>query len=424
MEDKEGGMHLKSILNFVQPHHGFVYGAVHWRSEGKRTVLDIEIRPRKRSKPICSKCGKPGPGYNTLPVRRFEFVPLWGIAVFFLYAMRRVNCAACGVKVERVPWATGKNHLTITYAWFLARWARRLSWKEVAQVFQTNWDNVFRSVKMAVTWGLAHRNLDNVTAIGIDEIAWKKGHKYLTLVYQIDAGCKRLLWIGKERTQKTLRQFFDEFGKERTKQLRFICSDMWKPYLKTVAEFAGQAMHILDRFHVMTHFGKAIDKIRATEARELKAKGQEPVLTGSRWCLLKKPENLTEKQTVKLKELLIINLKSVRAYLLKEDFQHFWRYKTAGWAARFLDDWCKRTMRSRLVPMKKVAQMLRTHRELLLNWFRAKSLVALGAVEGLNNKAKVTSRKAYGFKSFDVMKIALYHTLGDLPEPKANHKFC
>lgn len=417
-------MLLKSILNRVQLHHGFVYGAARWNDRGKRLVLEIEIRARKGSRPTCSRCGKSGPGYDTLPQRRFEFVPLWGIAVFFLYALRRVDCVGCGVKVERIPWAEGKNHLTTTYAWFLARWARRLSWKEVAVVFATSWDNVFRSVKMAVAWGLAHRNLDNVVAIGIDEIAWKKGHKYLTLVYQIDTGCRRLLWVGKERTQKTLRQLFKEFGSERTARLGFICSDMWQPYLRIVAEVAGKALHIIDRFHVMTHFGKAIDKVRATEARELKAKGQQPVLTGSRWCLLKRPDRLTDQQTVKLKELLAINLKSVRAYLLKEDFQHFWRYKSAAWAGRFLDEWCRRTMRSRLAPMKKVARMLRTHRQLLLNWFRAKEKVALGAVEGFNNKAKVTSRKAYGFRSFDVLKIALYHTLGNLPEPEGTHKFC
>ena len=298
-----------------------------------------------------------------LPARRFEFVPLWDIAAFFVYAQRRVDCSGCGVKVEKVPWAEGKNHLTTTYAWFLAHWARHLSWKEVGEVFQTSWDNVFRSVKMAVAWGLAHRNLENVTAI--DEIAYKKGHKYLTLVYQIDAGCRRLLWIGKEHTQKMLRQFFKEFGKERTARLKFICSDMWKPYLRIVAEMAGQAIHILDRFHIMTQMNKALDKVRAQETRDLKDKGEQPVLTRNRWCILKRPENLTEKQSVKLKELLACNLKTIRAYLLKEDFQRFWQYQKADWVAKFLDDWCKRTMRSRLKPMKKVAKMLCSHRELL-----------------------------------------------------------
>ena len=418
-------MQIKSILNQIQLHHGFVYGTVCLVEKAKRKLLEIEIRPRKGSRPVCSGCGIPGPGYDTLPVRRFEFVPLWGIAVFFLYAMRRVNCPSCGVKVERIPWAEGKNHLTTTYAWFLAKWAKRLSWKEVADAFQTKWDNVYRSVKMAVAWGLANRNLDNIAAIGIDEICWKKvGSKFLTLVYQIDNGCKRLLWIGKDRTKKTLTSFFDEFGPDRSSLLRFVCTDMWKPYLLVVAEKASQAINILDRFHIMSHMNKAIDKVRATEFKTLKAKGKQAILTGSRWCLLKRPENCNEKQAVKLKELVAINLKTVRAYLLKEDFQRFWDYKSVGWAAKFLDQWCKRTMRSRIDPMKKIAKMLRSHRSLILNWFRAKELIALGAVEGLNNKAKVTTKKAYGFKNIDVIKLALYHTLGKLPEPEVTHKFC
>jgi transposase len=277
---------------------------------------------------------------------------------------------------------------------------------------------------MAVAWGLAHRVIEDVTAIGIDEIAYRKRHKYLTMVYQIDAGCRRLLWVGKKRTQKTLRQFFKEFGKERIAQIQFICSDMWKPYLRIVAKEAGHALHILDRFHIISQMNKALDKVRAQETRELKAKGEQPVLTKSRWCILKRPDKLTEMQGVKLKELLACNLKTIRAYLLKEDFQRFWHYKRAAWAGKYLDAWCTRTMQSRLPPMKKVAKMLRSHRELLLNWFRAREKVALGAVEGLNNKAKVTCRRSYGFRSYEVLKVALYHTLGCLPEPEGTHRFC
>lgn len=417
-------MQINYILNRIQKHNGFVYGQARLKKKRTQMILEIEIRPRQNSHPICSGCEKKGPGYDTLPFRWFQFVPFWGMAVFFLYGLRRVDCPRCGVKVERVPWAQGKNHMTTTLAWFLARWAKRLSWKETAEAFQTTWDNVFRSVKMAVAWGLTHRNLENVTAIGIDEISWGKGPKYLTLVYQIDAGCRRLLWIGRERTQKTLRAFFEDFGQEAAARLRFICSDMWKPYLRIVAELAGQAVHILDRFHIMSQVGKAIDKVRAQEVKQLKAKGEEPVLTHSRWCFLKRPENLSDKQTVKLKELLALNLKTVRAYLLKEDLQRFWSYITPGWAGRFLDEWCQRTLRSRIDPMKKVAKMLRNHRGLLLNWFRVKDRIALGAVEGFNNKAKLTTKKAYGFRSYEVVKIALYHTLGDLPQPTVTHKFC
>jgi len=419
-------MQLQTILNHVQPHHGFVYGTAKWRCKGPLPVIEIEIRPRKGSKVICSGCGKPRPGYDTRPTtREWQFIPFWGILVFFVYAMRRVNCPDCGIKVERVPWATGKNRIVTTYAWFLASWAKRMSWKDVARSFHVSWDSVFRSVKMAVAWGLEHRNLDGITAIGIDEIAWKKGKdKFMTLVYQIDAGKKRLLWIGKDRTKKTLCSSFETFGEKRCAGLRFVCTDMWKPYLNVVAQYAKHALNILDRFHIMKHMNEALDKVRNQEIKSLKAKGKEPVLTGSKWCLLKKPENLTENQEIKLKELLAINLKSIRAYLLKEDFQFFWQYKSATWAGKFLDAWCKRTMRSKIDPMKKVALMLRSHRELILNWFRAKDQILLGAVEGLNNKAKTTSKKAYGFKAYEVAKIALYHTLGDLPEPEVTHRFC
>jgi len=183
-------------------------------------------------------------------------------------------------------------------------------------------------------------------------------------------------------------------------------------------------VNILDRFHIMCHMNKAIDEVRANEVKELKAKGEEPVLTKSRWCLLKRPENLTDKQVDRLGDLLKCNLKTVRAYVLKEDFQRFWEYTSAGWAVKFLDEWCERTMRSRLKPMKKVAKMLRRHKELLINWFRAKGEIALGCVEGFNNKAKVVTKRSYGFRSFDVLKTALYHSLGDLPEPKVAHRFC
>ena len=417
-------MRIKTILNRLQRQPGFVYGKALLGEERDSLSLQVELRPRANSRPQCSGCGQPGPGYDRLPQRRFEFVPLWGLKVFFLYAPRRVDCPLCGVRVEALPWASGKQHLTTTFSWFLARWAKRLSWSEVAEVFHTTWHQVFCAVEMAVEWGRNHLPLDGIEAVGIDEIQWQRGHHYLTLVYQIDAHCKRLLWIGKDRTAKTLLRFFRWFGKPRTEALHFLCSDMWKPYLKVVAKKAGHALHILDRFHIVAHLSKAIDKIRAQEARDLKAKGYEPVLTRTRWLLLKRPENLTIDQDIKLADLLRYNLRSVRAYLLKEEFQLFWTYVSPGWAGRFLDHWCTKTQRSRLEPMKKVARMLRTHRELLLNWFRAKGTISSGIVEGFNNKAKLTTRKAFGFSTFRAIEVALYHTLGSLPEPESTHRFC
>ena len=183
-------------------------------------------------------------------------MPLWAIEVVLVYAMRRVDCSRCGVTVEQVPWGDGKRHLTRAYAVFLSRWARRPSWKEVASIFNTSWEAVYRSVTWVVEYGLAHRNLDGVTAIGVDEVQFQKGHRCSTVVYQINAGCRRLLWVGRERTAKTLLRFFKMLGRERTAAIRFVCSDMWRSYLKVIAKKAGQAIHILDRFHIVARLKK------------------------------------------------------------------------------------------------------------------------------------------------------------------------
>jgi transposase len=426
-EQARSRMLIKTILNRVQKFKSFVYAKVRLAEEEGQAVLLVTVVPRANSRAECSGCGQKRAGYDDLDERRFEFVPLWGIAVFFLYVMRRVDCPNCGVVVESVPWGNGKHQLTTTYAWFLAKWAKRLSWKEVSEAFQTSWEKVFSAVSMAVAWGLSHRDLSGVTAIGIDEVLWHRGHKYLTVVYQVNEHCKRLLWVGIDRKAKTLMRFFRDFGEERTRQLRFICSDMWQPYLKVLAYKAKKgllsAVHLLDRFHLAQNMNKAIDKVRAAEAKKLKEQGIE-VLKRSRWCVLKRPENLTENQELKLAELARWNLKTFRAYLLKEDFQGFWDYVSPAWAGKFLDRWCYRTMRSRIEPMKKIARSLRNHRELILNWFRAKGLISLGAVEGLNNRLKLTFRKSYGFRTFKATEIALYHTMGDLPEPPTTHRFC
>lgn len=416
-------MQLQTILNRVEKHKSFVYGKARFVPEAKRLTLQVEIHERKGSRPVCSGCRRKRPGYDRLPQREYQFVPLWGILVFFLYAPRRVECPKCGVKVEHVPWCQGKQQTTTTYRWFLAAWARRLSWSEVAEVFGTSWQTVFRSVDYAVRWGIAHDCWDGIKAIGIDEIAWRKGHKYLTLVYQIDEGRKRLLYVARQRTKAALGGFFNLLTEQQIKSLKFVVSDMWQNYLDVVAERAEQAVHILDRFHIMANMNKALDQIRREEVKRLKEDGYEPILKHSRWCLLKRPENRTAKQTVKIGELLQYNLRTVRGLLHKEEFQRFWEYTSPYWAGRFLDEWTSRVMRSRLEPLKGVARSLREHRNLLLNWFHARGRLSAGVVEGFNNKAKLTMKKAYGFRTAEHLEVALFHTLGDLPEPEFTHRF-
>ena len=193
--------------------------------------------------------------------------------------MRRVNCRRCGiVAVEEVPWGDGKRTLTKAYMLFLARWARRLSWKETAEAFRTSWDKVFDAVEHVVTFGLEHRVLGQIDAIGVDEIQYAKGHKYLTLVYQIDLDVTRLLWVGRERTIESFRGFFAVIGDELASKIVFVCSDMWEPYLKVIREKCSEALHILDRFHIVAKMNKALDEVRAGESRRIASEGGVPVL--------------------------------------------------------------------------------------------------------------------------------------------------
>jgi transposase len=175
-------MRLQTILNRVEKFKAFVYGEARIEEQAGGPALVVQVLPRKNSLPYCSGCLRRGRPYDQLKERRFEFVPLWGMLVSLAYRMRRVDCPRCGVTVEMVPWCDGKNRLTTTYRWFLASWARRLSWGEVGSIFRTSWDSVCRAVEHAVEWGLAHRDLSGVTAVGIDEVAWRRGHTSMTLL--------------------------------------------------------------------------------------------------------------------------------------------------------------------------------------------------------------------------------------------------
>ena len=245
------------------------------------------------------------------------------------------------------------------------------------------------SRERVVAYGKANRNLDHITAIGVDEIQRFHGQRSITMVYQFDAGCRRLLWIGRGRTKKAFKPFFTWFGVERCARVQFFCSDMWRPYLDLIAMHAPNAINVLDRFHLVTKLGKAVDKVRSAE----------------------------------MAKLVNLNLKTIKAYFFRLDLDRLLTYSIPEHAGEFLDDWCRRVMRSRIKPMMAIAKSFRVHRPLILNYFRACKVFSSGVVEGHNIKAKVGMRRAYGNRSDDVLEIALFHQLSALPEPPVTHRF-
>jgi transposase len=317
-----------------------------------------------------------------------------------------------------MPWSQGKCRLSVGLIWLLAAWCKLLAWDQVAKLFGVHWNTVATAVRQAVSYGLEHREIGGVLYIGIDELSRQKGHVYVTNVY--DLTTRKLLWSGEGRSQATLRAFFEEYGSDLQQTVKGVCCDMWQPYIDMIKEHLPEATMVFDKFHVIQHLLQAVDQVRRDEARELKKKNPE-LLKRTRYIWLKNPENLTDKQRARLGHLEKLNLRSNRAYLLKESFREFWNYKRKGWAKRFLRKWFWWATHSRLKPMRDFAWMLRRHEEGILSYFDER--ISNGAVEGMNNKAKVVSHRCYGFRTAATYITALYHCLGDLPEPQLVHRF-
>jgi len=423
-------MHLtfKTILNQIQPINGFIFSDERIRDyRGGGLIIDVTIREHKQREAICPKCGKACPTYDHLSEREWQFVPCWGLAVFFHYAPRRVSCPEHGILVEAMPWSDGKRPYCKAMMQFLGNWARRLSWQETATIFKVSWQAVYRAVDWMVDWGLKHRSLDGITAISMDEIHvghGKKSFNYLTVIYEIDAQCRRLLWVGRKRTAATLRKGLAALGDPVLKGIQYVCSDMWKAYLNVVGTRLKHACHMIDRFHITQHLNEAVDEVRRKDVAAMTARPRaKQKLKKMRWILLSRKTRVLGKAREKLNRLLSGRLQTGKAYILKEAFGHFWDYRSVTWAGAFMRAWIQRAKRSRIAPMIKVANMIEAHEGLILNWIRARREVFTGATEGLNNKARVVTRRSYGFRTFHIMELALYHTLGQLPEPAVTHEF-
>lgn len=379
----------------------------------------IQLEHRMDWRLPCGHCGTLSKVRDRLKERKWKHVPLWGIPVIIHYRPCRVRCPHCKrIRVESMPWSQGKCRLTVGLIWLLSGWSKLLAWEVVAKQYNVHWNTVAAAVRQAVDYGLKHRDLGDVLCIGVDELSRRKGHVYVTNVYDLEA--KRLIWSGEGRSQETLQAFFDEHGDALKEKVIGVCCDMWQPYIDMLQEHFPDAILIFDKFHIVQHLNKAVDEVRKAEALELKKENPE-LLKKSRYIWLKNPENLTDKQRSRLGHLEKMNLRTNRAYLLKEGFREFWNYWSKGWAKKFLNKWFWWATHSRLKPMRDFAWMLRRHQEGLLNYFELR--IDNGAVEGMNNKAKVVSHRSYGFRTVKTYITALYHCMGDLPEPKLVHRF-
>jgi transposase len=318
-------------------------------------------------------------------------------------SLRRLRCPTHGVVSEAVPFARPAAHLTRDLDDLLAWLATRMDKTAIARLCRVSWRTVGRACQRVVAAELDPDRLDGLFRIGVDEISWRKHHKYLTLV--VDHDRAKVVWGASGRDAKTLDEFFAELGPQRSASIEAISLDLGPAYLKSVrAEgHAPQAIVCADPFHLVKLVGDALDEVRREHWQELR-RLPDPKwarnFKGARWALLKNPDNLTDRQADQLARIRRRRGIIWRAYEMKEQFRAIFNgdLEPAD-AIALLDRWCARAQRSRLAPFVKVARTMRERRRLIVN--ALEHGISNGRVEGLNTKVRLIIRRGYGFHSAD-----------------------
>jgi len=357
--------------------------------------LVVGVKPSWR-RPRCSRCGRPGRGYDRQHGRRWRHLDLAGMQLVLHYDTRRVDCRRCAaVVVEQVPWAETSSWFTRPFENHVGYLAQRCDQTTVGKLMRVAWETVGGIVQRVVARRQDGDLLDGLTLIGVDELSYRRHHQYVTVVVDHVAG--RVVWAHPGKNAETLKAFFDELGAERCAKLEAVTIDMSAAYIKAVTEASPQAQIIFDRFHVQRLAHDALDEVRRAEVNQAATEAEQHGLKHTRWALQKNPWNLSGVERDRLSALPKVNRRLFRAYLLKEALAAVLDHKQVHVAGRKLNEWISWALRSRLEPFRRVARTLRAHAGGILAYVR--SGLSNGRTEGLNGKARTITRRAYGFHS-------------------------
>ena len=357
-------------------------------------------------KTVCKECGRTHFGWYDRTTRRVRDLSSGNTRVYLEFEVRRVLCRCCGkVKRERLDFLADNPFYTKRFAWFVGRRCRISTIKDVAEELNLDWHTVKELDKQYMRAQLVKAGTPGPKAIGIDEISIRRGHTYRIVVSDLIR--KRPIWFGgADRSQASMSLFYGWLGQKKTQGIRLAVMDMWKPFRNATAEHAPQAAILFDKFHIMSHLGDALDKVRKAEYARLSGKDRR-FIKGQKYTLLSNRENLTLEGRKSLKLLLAANKRLNTAYVLKESFGQLWDYRSEVWARRFFDNWRASLKWQRLKPYEKFAQMIDRHWDGIAAYCKPENKVSLGFVEGLNNKIRVIQRRAYGLRDEEYLRLKI-----------------
>ena len=375
--------------------------------------LHIAVGPYKNGClcPICRRRSK------IVRVMRKERVwrdlPIGGLAVFFHYQPREIDCPTHGRAQEELPWAEAFSRITYRLEFLIVSYSQIMTQKAAAGILGLAPSTLSDLLHRIISRERNGHKIKGLRSLGVDEISYKKKHKYLTIVYDLERSC--VVWTGEGKGRKTIDRFFSEaLDASQREKIKLAACDMSKAYINGILDNCKNARLVLDRFHIVKALNNAVDEVRKTEWRKA-TKTERKALKGMRWLLYKHRSNRSKKDTRLLNQLRKGNRRIHRAWVLKDEFNQFWEYQYTASAEKFLKRWCTSALRSRLAPIRKFVQTLRKHQANIITFIGCRLTNAVS--EGINRIIKIIKNRASGFRSVGAFVDLIFLTIGDVDIP-------
>jgi transposase len=386
-------------------YHGFgIHGYQHVHTKYHDGAIHFRVRPDRFSL-CCPECGSDKIKRRGQVMRRFRTVPIGSKPVWIELMVQRVFCLLCGVlRQVKVNFAFWRRSYARNFERYALELSRHMTIKDVARHLGVSWDVIKDIQKRNLTRRFARPKLHKLKQIAIDEISIGKGHRYLTIVLDLKSGAE--VFVGDGKGGEALEPFWVRLKRQQVR-IEAVATDLSPAYFAAVFAHLPAAVHVFDHFHVIKLYNEGLSDLRRQLYRQAASVGQQKVLKGTRWLLLKNPENLDPKhrEEERLAAALKLNQPLALAYYLKEDLRQIWQQANKATAAAILEDWVDRAMASGIAVLIKFAKTLALHRRGILAYYDYP--ISTGPLEGTNNKIKTMKRQAYGFRDQEFFKLKI-----------------
>jgi transposase len=366
----------------------------------------------------CPDCDALSPQADMAPERKWRHLDTMQFATEIHARIPRSKCSKCGVKTIKIPWAGKHSRFTLLFEAFAIEVMQACSnVKRAAELLGIDWSTAHAIMKRAVDRGLKKRSIEKVHNVGVDEKSFGSGQDYVSIMTDLDGS--RVLEVVEERTNESADKLWESLPETQRKQVRAVAMDMWGPFINSARKHVPEAEIVHDKFHIAKYLNDAVDKVRRRENRELR-ESEDMRLTGTRQLWLYAKPNLSRKRLKELKALQDDDLKTAKAWSMKENFRHFWRYVYSTSAEGFFETWYDWVIESGITPMIKVAEMLERHLPEILSYFRHR--ITNATSEGYNSKIQSIKSAARGFRAFENYRTRILFYCGKLSlKPNLSH---